>query len=248
MVLERLESFVENLVEGAFSVVLRGRIEPLEIARRLTREADERKIITLNRVYVPNVFTVGLHPADLAVVQPIAPELEAEFQRFVGEWAVDRDYTVTGPIRVTLAEDEKVGRCRIKVRSALDDIRASETAARMGLGFELQVDETIGCLWAEEGPDAGRAFTLQNRLMILGGGRDCDIRLDDPELPEACATVVPAGSSWRIEVLDGAPCLWVNEEPVREARLTDGDTIRFGGNVVRFHLSDVKSRVMTDAA
>lgn len=137
MVLQRVESVLEDVVDGFFGLMLRGKVQPLEIARRLTREAEEQKIITLNRVYIPNRFSVGLHPADMAQLRAIAPELEAEFQRFVGEWALDRDYTVSGAIQVSLREAEKVGRGRMRISAAIDDILVAEAAARKSLGLEL---------------------------------------------------------------------------------------------------------------
>jgi hypothetical protein len=121
VVLERLEAMLEDMVDGFFGFLLRGKIQPLEIARRLTREAEEQKIITLNRVYIPNRFTVGLHPADMTSLQAIAPELQAEFERFVGEWAIDRDYTVSGHIEVKLVPQEKVARSRMRIAAAIDE-------------------------------------------------------------------------------------------------------------------------------
>jgi hypothetical protein len=141
VLLERIESLLEDAVDGFFGLVLRAKIQPLEIARRLTREAEERKIISLNRVYVPNRFQVGLHPADLAEFQAIAPELEAEFQRFVGEWAIDRDYTVTAPIRVTLASEQRVRRTRMRITASIDDSTLGQRAAREGLGLGLLREE-----------------------------------------------------------------------------------------------------------
>jgi hypothetical protein len=129
---------LEDVVDGFFGLLLRGKIQPLEIARRLTREAEEQKIITLNRVYIPNRFTVGLHPQDMAQLQAIAPELQAEFERFVGEWAMDRDYSVSGSIQVNLEQAaEKVGRGRMRIRAEIDDVRLAEDAARKRLGLDL---------------------------------------------------------------------------------------------------------------
>jgi hypothetical protein len=239
VLLERLESVVEGVVEGAFGLELRGKIEPLEIARRLTREAEERKIITLNRVYVPNEFVVGLHPNDMAVLEPIAQELEAEFQRYVGEWVMDREYTVTGPIHVTLTAQERVGRGRLRIQAAVNDLRLAEESARKRLGFEFQMvkDETVGCLEVEAGPDEGQTFTLMDRRMILGRAEDCDLRLEDPEVPEHCALIERAGNTWRVEELDGAPPILLNDREEHDGLLTDGDLLRIGGDRLRFQVA-----------
>lgn len=243
MLLDRLESIVESVVEGAFGLILRGKIQPLEVARRLTREAEEQKIITLNRVFVPNRFVVGLHPRDMATLQPIAQELQAEFQRFVGEWVIDRDYAVTGPIQVTLTSQDKVGRGRMRIQGSLDDVRLAEEAARKGFGFDLQLvpEENVGRLQVEKGPDANRTFTLLARPMLLGRGMDCDIRLQDPAIPPRYARIEPDGNSWRLEELEdlgGGPSLLINDEEEHDGRLRDGDTVRIGRNVFRFRLAE----------
>ena len=142
MVLDRLESMLENVVDGFFGMLLPGKIQPLEIARRLTREAEEQKIITLNRVYVPNRFTVTLHPQDMAQLQAIAPELQAEFERFVGEWAMDRDYSVSGPMRVILEPAAgRARRGRLRLTAVLDDMRLAEEAARRSLGLDSDPED-----------------------------------------------------------------------------------------------------------
>ncbi len=252
MLLERLESMVESVVEGAFGLILRGKIQPLEVARRLTREAEEQKIITLNRVFVPNRFVVGLHPKDMATLQPIALELQAEFQRFVGEWVIDRDYAVTGPIQVTLTAQEKVGRGRMRIHGSLDDVRLAEEAARKGLGFDFQFapEEHVGRLQVERGPDANRTFTLLPRTMFLGRSTECDIRLQDPEIPPKYARIEPDGNSWRLEEvgLDGGPSLLINDDEEHDGRLRDGDVVRIGRNVFRFRLaaSEVRDPVHAD--
>lgn len=122
MILDRLEALVEGVVDGFFHWVLRGKIQPLEIARRLTREADTQKVISLNRVYVPNRFTVGLHAYDLGALRAIAPELQAELRRFVGEWVLEREYTVTGPVVVEFRAHERVRRGRARIASEFDEV------------------------------------------------------------------------------------------------------------------------------
>jgi hypothetical protein len=251
VVLERLESVVENIVEGAFGLILRGKIQPLEIARRLTREAEEQKIITLNRVFVPNQFFVGLHPADMATLEPIQTEVQAEFQRFVGEWVIDRDYTVTGPIKVALRREERVRRGQMRIESALDDAQVAELTAQKGLGLQVKVtppQETVGCLTVEEGPDAQRAFTLSGRKLMVGTATDCDIRLRDPSIPGHYAWIEPAAGTWRISELNGGPAAHINDFEEHDGLLREGDAVRMGGNLFRFHIADARERVLADAA
>jgi hypothetical protein len=53
-VLRNLESKLADLVEGTFGRVFRSEVRPVELARKLAREMDEHKTVSVSRVYVPN--------------------------------------------------------------------------------------------------------------------------------------------------------------------------------------------------
>ena len=59
-VLRNLESKIADLVEGTFGRVFRTQVRPVEIARKLAREMDEHKTVSVSRTYVPNEYVVWL--------------------------------------------------------------------------------------------------------------------------------------------------------------------------------------------
>ena len=63
-VLRNLESKLAGLVEGTFGRVFRAEVRPEELARRLGREMDEHRTVSLSRTYVPNEYVVYLSPQD----------------------------------------------------------------------------------------------------------------------------------------------------------------------------------------
>src|SRR6201993_2051004 len=63
-VLRNLESKIAGLVEGTFSRAFRSEVRPVEIARKLAREMEEHKSLSLSRAYVPNEYRVYLSPRD----------------------------------------------------------------------------------------------------------------------------------------------------------------------------------------
>src|ERR1700744_6329154 len=63
-VLRSLESKIADLVEGTFSRAFRSEVRPVEIARKLAREMEEHKSLSLSRTYVPNEYRVFLSPRD----------------------------------------------------------------------------------------------------------------------------------------------------------------------------------------
>src|SRR5580704_4067633 len=68
MGLQQFEQRLERLVEGAFSKALRGGLQPVEIARRLTREMDLLRRVGVRGLIAPNDFvgpvTVELRSLD----------------------------------------------------------------------------------------------------------------------------------------------------------------------------------------
>ena len=65
-VLKSLENKIAGLVEGTFSRAFRSEVRPVEIARKLAREMEEHKSVSVSRVYVPNEYTIYLSPGDRA--------------------------------------------------------------------------------------------------------------------------------------------------------------------------------------
>ena len=47
-----------------FSRTFRSTVQPVELARKLAKEMDDHKTISIHRVYVPDEYTVFLNPAD----------------------------------------------------------------------------------------------------------------------------------------------------------------------------------------
>ena len=64
MVLRAIEQKIEALFEGVFGRAFRTNVQPVELARKLAKEMDDHKTVSVSRVYVPNEYTVYLSPAD----------------------------------------------------------------------------------------------------------------------------------------------------------------------------------------
>ena len=52
-VLRTVESKLEGLVEGVFNRAFRARVQPVELARRLAKEMESYKTVSVSRTYVP---------------------------------------------------------------------------------------------------------------------------------------------------------------------------------------------------
>ena len=59
-VLRDIEQKIEGLFEGMFGRAFRTHVQPVELARKLAKEMDEHRTISVSRVYVPNEYSVYL--------------------------------------------------------------------------------------------------------------------------------------------------------------------------------------------
>ena len=64
MVLRAIEQKIEALFEGVFGRAFRTNVQPVELARKLSKEMDDHKTVSVSRVYVPNEYTVYLSSSD----------------------------------------------------------------------------------------------------------------------------------------------------------------------------------------
>ncbi len=119
-VLRTIESKIEGLFEGVFGRAFRTHVQPVELARKLAKEMDEHRSVSVSRVYVPNEYTVYLSSADRHQFASYEGSLVGELQEYLTEHARREAYAVLTPPRVKFATDDDlaVGEFGIATRVA----------------------------------------------------------------------------------------------------------------------------------
>ena len=105
-VLRAIESKIEGLFEGVFGRAFRTHVQPVELARKLAKEMDEHRSVSVSRVYVPNEYTLYLSPSDRAQFAAYEGSLVGELQEYLVEHARREGYALLTPPRVLLESDE----------------------------------------------------------------------------------------------------------------------------------------------
>src|SRR5580658_5976038 len=105
-VLRTIESKLESLFEGVFGRAFRSNVQPVEIARKLVKEMDEHRSVSVSRVYVPNEYTVFLSPADREQFAGYEENLCDELQEYLAEHARRERYVLLSPPSVRLETDD----------------------------------------------------------------------------------------------------------------------------------------------
>jgi len=91
------------------------------------------------------------------------------------------------------------------------------------------------------GTEEVQVFTSDKRLITLGRHSTNDFRLEEEAVSRFHAEVENRGGRYYIRDLDSRNGLYVNQAPVLEHLLADGDEIRIGGTRLVFHPQEVRT-------
>jgi hypothetical protein len=105
-VLRAIESKIEGLFEGVFGRAFRTHVQPVELARKLAKEMDEHRSVSVSRVYVPNEYTLYLSSIDRAQFAAYEGSLVGELQEYLLEHARREGYALLTPPRVLIETDD----------------------------------------------------------------------------------------------------------------------------------------------
>jgi len=218
MGLQQFEQRLERLVEGAFSKALRGGIQPVEIARRLTREMDLQRRVGVKGLIAPNAFAITLSPQDAERFRSFADVLARELGDAAREHARAEAYGFIGPVEVEIHRDDKLRTGRYRVFAEFREGPDGMSAASLVL------------------PD-GTRVVLGAETVEIGRLPECTIVLSDPNVSRRHAEIRRRGSEVVVADLRSTNGTRVNGVPVRERPLEDGDEITVGTTSIRFETS-----------
>jgi hypothetical protein len=251
MVLRAVERKIEALFEGVFGRAFRTNVQPVELARKLAKEMDDHRTVSVSRVYVPNEYSVYLSPGDRDQFESYEDNLVGELQEYLSEHARREDYALLSQPRVQMETDADldVGEFGIATRMVHPDRSAGgrplpdlEPGATM-IYKPRTVPEATQAVSAEElgvEPELvtlswnGSSHEVKQRRVVIGRSRDCDIQLADANVSRRHAELRQEGASFWIVDLGSTNGLEVNGKRVKRAKLHTGDTITLGSTELRF--------------
>ena len=236
-VLRTIESKIEGLFEGVFGRAFRTHVQPIELARKLVKEMDDHRTVSVSRVYVPNEYTVYLSPQDRKQFGGYEDSLVAELQEYLAEHARRERYALlTAPsVLVTTDEDLAVGEFGIATRLVQAAAEAASAKDHDPPPVELPLEQpaqtmvyrppVVAAAVAAEAPPppperevvtltvAGEKHEITSPKVVLGRSRACDVHVPDVNVSRRHAA--PAGGS---HLLDRRPRLDERHRPERTVR------------------------------
>jgi FhaA, N-terminal domain/FHA domain len=251
MVLRSIEQKIESLFEGVFGRAFRTHVQPVELARKLAKEMDDHRTISVSRIYVPNEFTVYLSPTDREQFSGYEASLVEELQTYLAEHARREGYALLTAPRVQMESDDDlvIGEFGIATRLVQPEPRAArpgEPASQAAPGQTMVYRPDAGPTEAvsPEEPETevepaslaweGEERELDKRRVVIGRSRDCDIQLADANVSRRHAEVRQEGATFWIVDLDSTNGIDVNGRRLKRAKLEDGDRVVLGSTELTF--------------
>jgi hypothetical protein len=257
-VLRNLESKIAGLVEGTFSRAFKSEVRPVEIARKLAREMEEHKSVSLSRTYVPNEYRVYLSSRDRERFAEYEEALRTELVGYLLEHARREHLVLTSRPVVEFETDNRLrlGEFGIQTRVVTPPAGGEDDLDR-GAGAEPYSEasgRTMVYSTAERvaEPLEERARSRSHTALLLIGGkrlvvgpagatmgrsRQCDVMVDDPNVSREHAEIRPRGGSWVLTDLNSTNGSRLNGQRLDHSEvLKPGDEIELGTTVLKFEL------------
>jgi len=253
-VLRNLETKLADLVEGGFGRMFRAEVRPVELARRLAKEMDEHRTVSLARTYAPNEYVVHLSPQDRERYAAIEREVADELSAYLLEHArAERLALVSRPV-IEFRTDERLGLGEFGIETRLAQVDeaaapaapAPEPAAdgrTMIFSSSQRVQDELAEAKAARPGRAilaaeGKRFVIGPAGAVIGRSRDCDVVLEDSNVSRHHARIsFAADGSWTVEDLGSTNGVLINGMRVKgAATLQAGDRVELGTVHARFEV------------
>ena len=251
-VLRTIEQKIEGLFEGLFGRAFRTNVQPVELARKLVKEMEDHRTVSVSRVYVPNEYTVYLGSADREQFASYEGSLQNELQEYLSEHARREGYVLLTPPRVSFETDDdlSIGEFGIATRMVQGPPRAkneAEPAGHVESGATM-IYKPRTPLPTEGAPPAdvalaqeivtltvgGKRHEVDKRRVVIGRSKECDIQLADPNASRRHAELRQEGAAYWLVDLDSTNGCAVNGHRTARAKLESGDTITIGSTDLKF--------------
>jgi len=260
-VLRSIEGKIEGLFEGVFGRAFRTHVQPVELARKLAKEMDEHRSVSVSRVYVPNEYTVYLSAGDREQFASYEGSLVGELQEYLAEHARREAYALLTPPRVVVATDKDlaIGEFGIAT-SVIQPVVASPAPSAPPLSpvvpplvppaasatMIYKAREPVEPEETEPPPVErevvtltvdGRVHPVTSRVVVIGRSRECDVQLADTNVSRRHAELRQDGATYWLVDLGSTNGTELNGRRVEREKISDGDAITIGSTELIFSRS-----------
>ena len=252
---------MESLVEGVFGRAFRRQVHPVEIAKGLTKQMDENRMVSVSRTYAPNDFTVHLSKADAESVQAYQSALRDELIQYASTHAQNRGYHLMTPPKVRFVTEDSLRFGEFGVTAKLtggegprEKGAPHDTSGQTRI-FRTEKSEGTGqgtgqgtaSISAEEAQRYGLAREVVELVLedgtrplegpgpwSVGRSEENEIVISNPNVSRHHARLSRLENGFVVEDLGSTNGTLLDGAPIDRERIESGDELTFGGITARF--------------
>jgi hypothetical protein len=251
-----IERRLEGLLEGFFTKVFRSGLQPVEVGRRIMREMEEGRTVSVNRIYAPNEFRITVGGDDHQRFADMEAGLVREFRELVYEQAKQNRWNLMGAPRISLERDDDLGKGEFRVDASLaadPDFDAPQASTRRPDEMDPSLTRAISADTAERLGVAGASarlvvldphgapreqISITEAPVTIGRQSTNDVVLSDPNVSRRHAELRRREGRWVLVDLGSTNGTLVNGKHAREHELSPGDRLSFGTSELVFDGGD----------
>jgi Protein of unknown function (DUF3662)/FHA domain len=257
--LKHIEKRMESLVEGVFGRAFRRQIHPVEIAKGLTKQMDEGRMVSISRTYAPNDFTVHLSKEDTESIRAYQASLKDELIQYASTHAENKNYHLMTPPRIRFETEDTLrfgefgvtakltGGDGPREKGAPQDTSGQTRIFRTEESAGGEIDQGTATISADEARRHGLAREIvevvlgDEKHQLEGGGpwsvgrsQENDIVINDPNVSRKHARISRADNGFVVEDLGSTNGTLLDGAPIDRERIEGGDELTFGQSTARF--------------
>jgi hypothetical protein len=228
-------------------------VQPVELARKLAKEMDAHKTASVQRVYVPNEYTVFLSRQDRGKLEGYERSLEQELSGYLLEHARRRGYDLLTRPQVEFRTDERLRLGEFGIQARLVKPPAHEGqapeqgeeghtmvySAVRDRGRPKRPEQAVGALVSTRAVVSfdDRRYVLEGPRATIGRSRSVECVISDPNVSRRHAELRRSDNGdWQIVDLGSTNGVKVNGRRVPSTRLSPGDQITLGTTTFTFDI------------
>jgi hypothetical protein len=235
---------MESMVERGFARLLRTRMQPVEVAKRLSREMEAHRTVAVNHVLVPNRYVATLSAKDYEQFSSIQATLQKEIARYLLEYAAERSYTIPGSPTVQFERDDRLHAGSFRVKSRMEDpdddaegtepLHTTQIMPEPNPPPQARAQPSLSGRTRLDLPGASCYIDIDTAS--IGRGLDNDVVVEDPRVSRHHARLQRGTHGWEISDLGSTNGTFVNGKRVARTALGTGDVVSLGGLELKFFL------------
>lgn len=238
MSLKKVERKLESFFEGLFARGFKTGVQPVELAKKLIKEMDDHKTMSIGKVYAPNEYKISLSMQDVKTVKPYESALVADLAEYLISHARQQKYTLTKTPKIEIEGDENLSLGGMEITSSLTATEEAEKRDQTQIILPEEIKEGISlgrrAFLILRSPSETLTFPILKKTTVLGRLHTNDVVLEDANISRVHAEIKLEDEGYAIYDLGSTNGIYVNGKKKKKWVLHDGDTVALGETELLF--------------